>query len=221
MDKVIVDFLNSGLTESEFFNLSSEELLSLKEYLIGMRVKDKEFMELIKEPLDSMKNKCGWINTIGYDVLHQDSTGEYITSSINLFPVEGRVLTIHKKFDSDEYTNLAEGFPKFYLFNRGIKTENERSKELPYIQDELGEIDQIGISFYKGLLESRQSVSGKFGIAYHPNVTMDVYTMDGVHYDELLARFPVRKMKEYEKPYLDEKENNKILTKIQVRNHNR
>lgn len=221
MDKAIVDFLNSGLTESEFFNLSSEELITLKDYLIGMRAKDKEFMKLIKEPLDSMKDKCGWINTIGYNVLHHNLTGEYITSSIKLFPVEGRVLIVHKKFDSDKYTNLAEGFPKFYLLNRGIRIENERSKELPYIQDELGEIDQIGISFYKGLLGSRQSVSGNFGIAYHPNVTMDVYTMDGVHYDGLLARYSERKIKEYEKPYLEEEEKNKILTKIQVRNHNR
>ena len=221
MNKVIVDFLNSGLNESEFFNLSSEDLITLKEYLIEMRAKDKEFMELIKEPLDSMKDKCCWIKTIGYDVLYQDLTGEYIMSSIKLFPVEGRQLTVHKKFDSDKYTNLAERFPKFYLLNKGIRTENDRSKELPYIQDELGEIDQIGISFYKGLLGSRQSVSENFGIAYRPNVTMDVYTMDDVHYDELLARYPVRKMKEYEKPYLDEEEKNKVLTKIQVRNHHR
>ncbi len=217
MNKVIVDFLNSGLTESEYFNLSSEDLITLKEYLIEMRDKDKEFMELIKEPLDSMKDKCGWINTIGYDVLHQSSTGEYIMSSIKLIPVEGRNLTVHKKIDSDKYTNLAEGFPKFYLLNRGIRIENERSKELPYIQDELSEIDQIGISFYKGLLGSKLSVSGNFGISCHPNVTMDVYAMDGVHYDELLSRYPVRKMKEYEKPYLGEEEKSKVLTKIQIK----
>ena len=82
MNKVLCDFINSDLTESEYFGLTKDKLITLKDYLLSMREKDKEFKELIKEPLDSMKDKCGWISSVGYNLLQQKTTGEYISSTI-------------------------------------------------------------------------------------------------------------------------------------------
>ena len=213
MEQIIHEFLNNDLTEAEFFNLSAEDLITLKEYLLDMRNKDEEFKELIEKPLNSMKDKCGWINSIGYFVMNKKTTGEYILSSISLFPVDGNTMIVDKT-DSGEYKSLADRIPKIYLLNNNIRTEYYRQKELVYIQDELREIDQKGRSFYGDLLGTQESVSGNFSVSYRPNLTMNLWA-DG----ELLANYPVRKMKEYDKPYLNETEKNKVLTKVQIRNH--
>lgn len=212
MEKRIQDFLESDLTESEFFNLSSDDLITLKDYLLEMRAKDEEFKELIKEPLNSMKDKCGWINSIGYFVLNKEGTGEYILSSIPLFTVDGRTIIVDRLIDSGEYKSLSERIPKVYLLNSGVRTDFNRQKELIYIQDELREIDLTGRSFYGDSLRIEQSVSGNFKVSYRPNLTMSLWGQD-----EVLATYPVRKMKEYEKPYLDEEGKKKILTRVQLR----
>ena len=214
MNKVLCDFINSDLTESEYFGLTKDELITLKDYLLSMREKDKEFKELIKEPLDSMKDKCGWISSVGYNLLQQKTTGEYISSTIYLFPVTGRRQIVHKSFWSDEYKDIAEKFTKIYLLNKEIRDEYKRQKDLPFIQDELREIDEMGQLVYDGLLYPRDTVSENFEIFYTPNIGMEVYVPSDYN---SLAYYYVRNMKIYDKPLIDDKQKEKVLTKIQLK----
>ena len=214
MNKVLWDFINSDLTEADYFGYSKDDLITIKDYFLSMQKKDEEFKKLIKEPLDSMKDKCGWINDLGYTMLQQSETGEYISSALYLFPNEGKNLIIRKRYDSDDYTELAEKFPKFYLFNKAIRERYERQKEIPLIQDELREIDKIGQSFYDGQLHAKNSVSEIFQIYYVPNMRMEVYLPSD---QEVMAYYHINKMKEYDKPLLNEEQKEKVLTKIQIR----
>ena len=88
-------------------------------------------------------------------------------------------------------------------------------QELRYVQKELREIDLIGRSFYENTLHTQKSISENFRVSYRPNLTMSLWADS-----ELLADYPVRKMKEYEKPQLSEEGKNKVLMKIQLRNPN-
>ena len=214
MDKILHEFINSDLTEANFFDLPKEDLITLKEYFLSMREKDKEFKELIKEPLESMKDKCGWINTIGYRLFQQSSTHEYINSAIYLFPVLGNCNTVSKNNASKEFRDLIEKVPKIYLLNKDIRMNYQRHKEIPFIQDELEEIDRIGQSFYDGLLIPKKTVSDKFQVSYIPNAMMSLYDPEA---EEILAYYNIRNLKLYDKPILNEEQKQKVLTKIQLR----
>ena len=50
MKQIIRDFLNSDMTESEFYNLSKDNLINLKDYLLQLKSKDEQFIYLIKNP---------------------------------------------------------------------------------------------------------------------------------------------------------------------------
>ena len=214
MNKVLCDFIESDLTESDYFGLSKDELITLKEYFLSMREKDKEFKELIKEPLDSMKDKCGWISSVGYNLLQQSSTDEYISSTIYLFPVIGRTQIVHKSFWSDEYKDITDKVPLIYLLNRDIRMERKRTKDLPFIQDELREIDEVGKTVYDKLLYPKNTVSDNFMVFYTPNIGMDVYVPSDYN---SLAYYYVRNMKLYDKPLIEDRQKEKVLTKIQIR----
>ena len=78
------------------------------------------------------------------------------------------------------------------------------------------EIDRIGSSSYNGFEGFQYSASGNFAISYSPEYIMSVLTK-GDDMLELVADFPVRKMKYVEKPYLSGKEKEKVLTKVQIK----
>ena len=214
MNIVLNDFINSDLTESDYFGLSKEELITIKEYFLEMRDKDKEFKELIKEPLDSMKDKCGWINTVGYYHLQNEDTGSFFRSTIYLFPVDGKTQIVHKEYDGDKYVDQSEKFLKIHLLNKDIRKEYNRGKEVVYIQDELREIDKIGHAYYDGELHSKKSISDSFEVSYMPNMGMHVYVPSTY---ETLASYYIRNFKSYDKPLIKDEQKEKVLTKIQIR----
>lgn len=215
MEKNICDFLNSSLTESEYYNSSMEDLISLKDYLLKLKAKDKEFLDLIKEPVTSMKEKCSWIGDVAFDALQKESTGKYLLSSIWLIPADGEHLIAHLGEGMDGYKDLAVKIPRIYMMGRRIKTHIRRQDDLKYVQDELHEIDKVGRSFYDGILHPQKSISENFNILYTPNVGMSVWTND-----ELVANYFVRQMELSDKPYLSEENKDQVLTRIQVKNRN-
>ena len=196
------------------FGFSGEELITLKEYFLKTRAKDKIFKDLIKEPLDSMKDKCGWINTVGYNHLQNESTGAIIMSTIYIFPVDGKPQIVRKENDCGKYVDLVDKVPKLYLINKNIRREYTRGKEMKFIQDELREIDRIGHTYYDGKLNDIESISDSFRVSYIPNIGMHVYIPATY---ETLANYYIRNFKTADNPLLDDEQAEKVLTKIQVR----
>lgn len=213
MEQITCDFLKSNLTESDFFGVSSKDLISLKEHLLRLKAKDQEFLTAVKPHIDSMKEKCGWLDEIAFSATQHDGTGEYLRTAIWLFPTEGRSLITHYDVKTKRYRDIAERVPKLYiLLNKSIRTSVEREKELVSVQEELREIDELGRLLYDGVLYARKSVSGNFCITYTPNIGMNVWWRD-----ELVANYYIRKMKLYDRPYLSEEEKGQVLTRIQLK----
>ena len=211
MKQITRYFLNSDMNEADFYNLPKDNLITLREYLLDMLNKDNEFLNLIGEPLSSMKEKCPWINDIGYDMLQLAVTGSTIDSTIWLFPTDGHNMIVSKNKNSSIYDDLAKVIPSIYLLDKNVKKRIKRQNELLFIQDELHEIDKIGRNFYDELLYDKTSISGDFDISYVPNIGMYVYTDN-----EFLAACLVRNMKSYQKPYLKDKQKDKVLARIQL-----
>ena len=212
MKKNIRDFLNSDMIESDFYNLPKEDLICLRDYLLQFKAKDVEFMNLIKEPLSLMKEKCSWIDDVAFSALQIESTGKYFNSSVWLFPTKGNNLIVSTDKENDVFKDITEKIYGIYLLNNNIRMQVKRQKELKMIQEELHEIDKIGRTYYDGLLYSQKSVSGYFDVSYTPNIGMHVWSDD-----ELLAEYLVRKMKVYDRPYLKEEDKDKVLSRIQIK----
>ena len=212
MKEITRSFLNSDMVESDFYNLPKKDLINLRDYILQLQEKDKEFMDLVREPVSSMKTKCSWIDDVAFDGRQIESTGEYYSSSIWLFPTEGHNLITKLDRDDKIYKDIADKIPTIYRLNKTIRTQIKRQGELKNIQDELHDIDQIGREFYDGLLYRKKSISGDFDMLYTPNIGMYVFNDD-----ELVADYLVRKMRSYDKPYLKGTNKRKILTRIQVK----
>ncbi len=212
MNKNIRDFLNSDMTESEFYNLSKEDLINLKEYLLQMKSKDKEFMDLVKEPVNSMKEKISWIDDIAFDASQNKTTGDYSFTTIWIFPKEGEHLIVESDRESGFYKDIADKIPTMYLLNKNIRTRVKRQDALDFLQEELYLIDHFGRGFYDGLLYPKKSVSGNFEIGYTPKLGMYVWNDS-----ELVTDYLEKKIKRYDKPHIKDNEKEKVLTKIQIK----
>ena len=212
MEENICDFLSSELTEAEYFNLSKEDLVNLREFLLKLEEKDEKFLKLIKEPVDSMKGKCNWVSDVAFHALQKEPKGEYILSSIWLLPTD--VHNVIARFDEkrERYVELAERIPFVYRASKNVRTLIKRQEELDLIQDELHEIDQVGKNYYDGLLCRKESISKNFSVIYFPNVGMSIWSNG-----DLLANYYRRQIKEYDKPYLNEENKDKVLSKIQIK----
>ncbi len=212
MEKKIQDFIYSGQTEAEFFHLSNGDTITLGDYIQQRNEKDAEFLKLVKEPIQSIKKKCSWLDDIAFHGLQQHHTKDYLMSSIWLFPTSGTPLITHVDKDSGQFLDLAERIPKLYLLRKSTRELVRRQKELVKLQRELHEIDEAGCDFYLDSLYPQTSISGHFHLHHTPNIGVHVFADD-----ESLANFFVRPMKTYDKPYLDDSEKNKVLAKIQLK----
>lgn len=213
MEKIVKDFLDSGLTEAEFYNLPMDDLYNLRDYLCLLRGKDAQFRDLIKAPVDSMRGKCDWINDVTFNALQSSSTGKYLSSTIWLIDDAGTSVITKKDKESGKYQGLAQGqIPFVYRLSKNVRELIKRYKELDLIQGELGEIDQIGRSVYDGWLVYRTSASGKISINYFPNVEMTIWN-DA----DLLAAYSERKSSSIGRPIISKEEREAVLSRIQVR----
>ena len=216
MEQIAHDFLNSGKTEAEFFNLPKENLIDLKEYLLQMKAKDKEFMVLINEPFISMKEKCPWIGDVAFKFL-QNELPEKSSSSVWLFPINGERLIAMRDRENGYYGDITihSSSPLHLLLSKNTRIHIKRKEELASIQKELRVIDEIGRSYYDGLLYPQKSISGYFAVSYIPNMGMSIWASN---YIDLIATFLSKEIKIYNKPYFSEEEKDKVLTKIQINN---
>lgn len=209
MKKNIREFLKSDLSEADFYHLSKEDLISLKDYLELLREIDNDFEDLIQEPINIIKEKCDWFKDISYMYLVNISP-----SSIRLLAKDNIDLIAVLNSETEKYEELAKNIPRIYLINPKVRTLIERQKDLDLIQDELHQIVKIGNSIYDTDIISIHSISDNFYISYTPRIGMDIWYSNG-----LLASYHERYIKQYNKPLLNDKKKDKILTKIQVKNN--
>ena len=211
MKKSIKEFINSGLVESDFYHLEEKDLIALKEYLLELKSKDEEFKKLISAPATSVKEKCDWVDEIGFDSL-QFSNGEYISSMVRLFGKEYGDMLAELDPQTGTYRDFFQNPPIIYLAFKSVRKRLERQKDLPLIQDELLEIDETGRQVYNGILNCKKSVSGNFDIVYTPQIGLTVWNDDA-----LLAAYLERKLPPYNRIHLKDVDQAKTLTRIQLK----
>lgn len=221
MQDIIKDFLNGELTESEFFGLPKEDLISLKEYLELLKERDAKYQSLIKEQFGSIKKKCDWIEKVGFGSLQVEATGKYQMSWLNLFATDGIDLSVSLANDFDEYVDLAK-IPNLYLLSKSSRIRSNRQEELSIIQDELHKIDEVGRNLYDGALYPKKSISNSFITHYSPELGIDLFCNDDAYSNNLMARYYERPLRHpsryYDKPIIkDETKKEKLLTRIQIK----
>ena len=216
MKQVVKAFLNSDSTETAFFDSSKENLIILKDYLESLLSKDNEFQNTINEPLESIRDKCAWVEGVGFNGFQLSGSGEYFHSGVNIFAKDNVDLVVTSKDNIKNYKEVSLYIPKIYRASSKVRTLINRQGDLDKIQDELKEIGKIGCEIYDGALYPRESVSGMFETLYRPNIGLDIWSDD-----DLVAGIYERPTKCYNKPYLSGKNACKVLTKIQLKSNNR
>ena len=168
MRAIIKEFLDSDLTESEFFNLPKEDLMSLKDYLEVCREQDAKFRGLIEKPFSSIQDKCDWIQRIGFGSLQNDDA-VYLMSWLNLFAADGIDLSVSLK--NGEYKDLAQ-IPTLYLLNKKSRILLDRQEDLYFIQDELHELDEVGRDVFSGFSKSTSLTKSKSSFPFFLTVIL-------------------------------------------------
>ena len=214
MRTIIKEFLDSDLTESEFFDLPKEDLMSLKDYLEVCRKQDAKFRGLIEKPFSSIQDKCDWIQKIGFGSLQNDDT-VYLMSWLNLFAADGIDLSVSLK--NGEYKDLAQ-IPTLYLLNKKSRIRLDRQKDLYFIQDELHEIDEVGRDVFSGFSLSKRSISKSFNADYMPELGLDLFTCNDEYGLDFILRSYERHGYYYDKEIItNQAEKEKVLNRVQIK----
>lgn len=210
MQEQVKNFLNSNLTETEYYSLPKENLITLKEYLLQLKEKDNEFDKAIEKHAKSIKQKCTWVNKISFGGL-VSSKGIYETTAIYLYSNDGIDLIITHNISNNEYEDLTKYVPKIYLLSRKVRKHLKRQNDINLIQKELEEIENIGREIYIDVLKYISSVSENFEIYYTPHLGLSVYN----DFD-LIASYSncTKRQKEYIK---DEDSKQKLLKRIMIK----
>ena len=217
MEEQIKLFLNSDLDEADYFSLSKENLLTLRELLLQFKKIDNEFTSAIQEQFQSIKEKCNWLSTISFSgYIHKN--GFYGTTSIYLNSEDGIDLTVQY----NDITHIYEGLikedkiPKVCLISRKLRKHLLRQKDISFIQEELYEIDRIGRDIYKSVLVPINSVSKNFCMCYVPHKGLHVTNNDKYNYYLIATYYECLKGHKERELLKDEKSKEKLLTRILV-----
>ncbi len=211
MNQQIHSFLNSELDEVDYYSLSRENLLNLKQFLLQLREKENEFQMAIQLPFQSIKEKCDWIKEISFDGLQSEENGEFKSSSVYLYANDGIDLIVKFNPNSGKYEELTKEIPRLLFFSSKVRKFIKRQQSVDLIHDELHEIDDIGREIYKNFLVST-SISNNFKIYYSPHIGTYVYNGN-----ELLAKYLNHPRKYDEEEFLNSRYKKRILTKIQIK----
>lgn len=212
MEEQVKTFLNTNLTEIEYYSLPKENLITLKEYLLQLKDKDNDFQSSIQEQFQSIKQKCNWLSAISFGGLIHES-GNYEITAIYLYTEDGIDLIANHNYSNDRYEGLTKNVPKVYLLSRKVRKHLTRQKDIDLIQEELHEIENIGRKIYIDVLRPISSVSGNFKIYYTPHFGLSIYN----DYD-LIANYLNCSKKSKEKEFLkDEDSKEKLLKRILVK----
>ncbi len=155
--KEFLDFLASDLDEAAYFDCDKSSLISLKEYLNGMKQKKEQYDELVSEPLKSIQNKNRWVIDIKPSH-YLDENGLLVlgkTQPTFLLGIDSNF----SKGNPDDYIRIG-GYYVTPFLNLKMKT---RSKILENSQEELHEINKIAHQL-NILGKTFNTVSGKFSI---------------------------------------------------------
>lgn len=212
MKEQVKNFLNTTLTETEYYSLPKENLITLKEYLLQLRDKDNIFQTAIQEQFQSIKKKCVWLNAISFGGLINES-GNYVITAIYLYSKDGIDLIANYNHLSDRYEDLTKNVPKVYLLSGKVRKHLSRQKDIDLIQEELREIENVGRNIYIDVLRPISSISNNFQIYYTPHVGLSIYNED-----DLIADYLNCSKKSKEKEYLKEEDpKEKLLRRILVK----
>mgnify|MGYP004466156597 FL=1 len=212
MKEQVKNFLNTTLTETEYYSLPKENLITLKEYLLQLKDKDNIFKTAIQEQFQSIKKKCVWLNAISFGGLINES-GNYVITAIYLYSKDGIDLIANYNHLSDRYEDLTKNVPKVYLLSGKVRKHLSRQKDIDLIQEELREIENVGRNIYIDVLRPISSISNNFQIYYTPDVGLSIYNED-----DLIADYLNCSKKSKEKEYLKEEDSKeKLLRRILVK----
>lgn len=212
MKEQVKNFLNTTLTETEYYSLPKENLITLKEYLLQLKDKDNIFQTAIQEQFQSIKKKCVWLNAISFGGLINES-GNYVITAIYLYSKDGIDLIANYNHLSDRYEDLTKNVPKVYLLSGKVRKHLSRQKDIDLIQEELREIENVGRNVYIDVLRPISSISNNFQIYYTPHVGLSIYNEDN-----LIADYLNCSKKSKEKEYLKEEDSKeKLLRRILVK----
>lgn len=198
--KIIKDFIDSDLDESEFFGVSKDNSITLEEYHEIMDDHDYRFQKMAQFEVESIKEKCPWVKEVWFQSMQYKKTGEFFLSNIHLFTIDNEEISVHRDNKTNVYSNEVE-FPFFCLFNKAVKLYLERSQELYKIQRELKEIESIGKEIYNNKLHDKLSVSDNFKAIYRPDGGLYLFT---ANHSELVTAFLKPSVKNYDKPITKE-----------------
>ena len=85
------EFINSSKNEPEFFNIDKEKLISLREYLEGLKKLYSLYSFKIRSPFMSIAKKNNWIMDI------QPNFNHFTSSVLDIIDYNGNITTISKR----------------------------------------------------------------------------------------------------------------------------
>ena len=121
MNEQVKKFLNTTLTEAEYYSLPKENLITLKEYLLQLKDKDNDFQTAIQEQFQSIKKKCSWLSAISFGGLIHES-GNYEITAIYLYSKDGIDLIANCNHSSDRYEDLTKNYMPAKVLRVGCGT---------------------------------------------------------------------------------------------------
>lgn len=213
MEKVIKDFIKSDSTESEFFGLSKDNLIDLKEYLINLSILDEEFEKQTKSQRDSIKKKLDWVINLYFQSLKDKEDEQRKNKMMELVSKDG--VDVYTVFNPSTNT-FDKYYHDLYVYRHDkekCRLINSRQEDLLLIQTELKESCEIGEEVYKDVTKIKDSISGKFEVWATPFNGIFI-----VSDDTIIADFDKGRTKKKSRTYLNDKSKEKILTMVQLEN---
>lgn len=162
----LLEFLHSDLNEVEFFNCDKASLISLRDYLLEQKERNKKYEQMINEPLNSIKYKNKWVKNVvpRYDGIKDGVIIEgknYLSFAVGIDPKMASALG---KRPTDYVLNCSIIMSP--LVNLKLK---HRIKVLDNSQDEIREIDLIA----KELNYKKEII----------NTVSDIFSINNSYYD--------------------------------------
>ena len=215
MRESIKIFLDSSKDEKEFFGIQRDDLVSLREYRNALLTVDNRFKFLTSGILALLQMDLKWLDSVSFDGMQNQQTGEFFMKTIYLNAYDGEQLIVVYNKQSGRYEDSCYNkIPTLYKLSSRIRTHIKRQEEIlnPEIQKLIKQIESAGEEVYDGCLHRRNSASGQFTVIYKPDLGMLIEADN-----DDVASFFHRKPKYKEENYFDNDTKNIVLDKIMMK----
>lgn len=209
-------FLEGTESEQKVYCVSKENLISLREYLMMLREKNRKFKYYAHEEIDMAKRSLKWIKDIEFGGVQDEKTGGFIDTSIRLITTEDNIYTLKYNQETWQYEPIANRIPKIYYIIPSVRKFAKRMKELYKIQPNLKNIEHTGRVAFNNCLFQRKSISGHYTIDYDAGYE---FIVNDDEYEPIVALYE-RKDKNQAKPCLTGEESERVLDLIQIEKKN-